>query len=54
MNDDSFAFLKSIEETPSVSGYEGAVAKRIRERMKPIADSIEGRPRLFKPVRDVQ
>lgn len=41
MNDDSFAFLKSIEETPSVTGYEGPVAKLVRERMAKWADQIE-------------
>ena len=40
MNDNSFAFLKSIEETPSVSGYEAPVARVIRERMTGVADSV--------------
>ncbi len=41
MNKDSYAFLQTLEETPSPSGFEQPVQRIIRERMKPIADSIE-------------
>ncbi len=41
MRDECFAFLKAMEETPSVSGFEQPVARVIRERMKPFTDSIE-------------
>ena len=41
MNKESFDFLRQIEETPSVSGYEMPVARIIRKRMKPFADRIE-------------
>ncbi|MFT3787422.1 MAG: M42 family metallopeptidase [Tepidisphaeraceae bacterium] len=41
MNKDSFDFLRRIEETPSVSGYEAPVAKLVRDRMKKWADHIE-------------
>jgi tetrahedral aminopeptidase len=34
MNNDSFEFLKSIEETPSVTGFESPVARIVRDRMK--------------------
>lgn len=40
MTNESFAFLKSIEETPSVSGFEQPVARLVRKRMKPLADQI--------------
>lgn len=41
MPKESFDFLKQIEETPSVSGFEMPVARIVRKRMKPFADSIE-------------
>lgn len=41
MNKDSFDFLKAIEETPSVSGYEAPAAALVRARMKKYADKIE-------------
>jgi len=40
MKEDSFAFLKAIAETPSVSGFEQPVARIIRKQMKPVADEI--------------
>lgn len=40
MQKEPFDFLKKIEETPSVSGFEQPVAKIIRERMKRHADQI--------------
>jgi len=40
MREESFTFLKAMEETPSVSGFEQPVARIIRERMKPFADKI--------------
>lgn len=40
MRNESFEFLKSIEETPSVSGYEQPVARIIRKRMSKYADDI--------------
>lgn len=40
MRSESFDFLKSIEETPSVSGYEQPVARIIRKRMARFADTI--------------
>lgn len=40
MRTESFEFLKSIEETPSVSGYEQPVARIIRKRMSKYADDI--------------
>lgn len=41
MNKDTFEFLKSLQETPSVSGFEQPAMALIRTRMKPYADSIE-------------
>jgi tetrahedral aminopeptidase len=41
MDNDAFDFLRNIEETPSVSGFEQPVGRIIRERMKPFADTIE-------------
>jgi tetrahedral aminopeptidase len=41
MNTETFEFLRSIEETPSVSGYEQPVARLVRKRMEKFADSIE-------------
>lgn len=41
MKPDSFEFLKQIEETPSVSGYEQPVARIVRSRMRRFADSVE-------------
>lgn len=41
MNKEPFEFLKQIEETPSVSGFEMPVARIVRKRMKPFADKIE-------------
>ncbi len=40
MRAESYDFLKSIEETPSVSGYEQPVARIIRKRMGKFADDI--------------
>lgn len=40
MRTESYDFLKSIEETPSVSGFEQPVARIIRKRMAKFADSI--------------
>jgi len=40
MRSESFEFLKSIEETPSVSGYEMPVARIVRKRMEKHADQI--------------
>jgi len=40
MRSESFDFLKSIEETPSVSGYEMPVARLVRKRMEKHADTI--------------
>jgi endoglucanase len=41
MNKEPFDFLKQIEETPSVSGYEQPVARIVRKRMSKWADTIE-------------
>jgi tetrahedral aminopeptidase len=41
MNKESLAFLTSIEETPSVTGYEAPVARIVAQRMKKWADTIE-------------
>ncbi len=38
---ESFEFLKSLQETPSPSGFEQPVQRIVRERMKPFADSVE-------------
>ncbi|GMV97788.1 MAG: M42 family metallopeptidase [Phycisphaerae bacterium] len=40
MQKDAFEFLRAIEETPSVSGFEQPVARIIRKRMTPFADEI--------------
>jgi tetrahedral aminopeptidase len=40
MRAESYDFLKAIEETPSVSGYEQPVARIIRKRMGKFADDI--------------
>ena len=40
MREESFAFLKSILETPSVSGFEQPVGRLIRKRMESIADEV--------------
>ncbi len=40
MRSESYDFLKSIEETPSPSGYEQPVARIVRKRMAKFADSI--------------
>jgi tetrahedral aminopeptidase len=40
MRDESLAFLKEMEETPSVTGFEQPVARIIRKRMGPFADGI--------------
>jgi endoglucanase len=40
MRQESFDFLKQMEETPSVSGFEQPVGRIIRKRMKPFADKI--------------
>ena len=41
MRDESFQFLKQIEETPSVSGFEQPVARIVRKRMSKWADDIQ-------------
>jgi tetrahedral aminopeptidase len=41
MNKDTFEFLRQMEETPSVTGYEAPVARIVRARMKKWADHIE-------------
>ncbi len=38
---ESYDFLKSIQETPSPSGFEQPVQRLVRQRMKPFADTIE-------------
>jgi endoglucanase len=38
---DSYDFFKSIQETPSPSGFEQPVQRIVRNRMKPFADTIE-------------
>jgi endoglucanase len=40
MRSESYDFLKAIEETPSVSGYEQPVARLVRKRMGKFADEI--------------
>lgn len=40
MRPEPFNFLKEMEETPSVTGFEQPVARIIRKRMKPFADEI--------------
>ncbi len=40
MRKDSYDFLKSIQETPSPSGYEQPVQRIVRKRMKPFADTM--------------
>ena len=40
MRPESFEFLKAMEETPSVSGFEQPVGRVIRKRMEPFADEI--------------
>lgn len=40
MRAESFEFLKAMEETPSVSGFEQPVGRVIRKRMEPFADEI--------------
>ncbi len=41
MRKESYNFLKTIQETPSPSGFEQPVQRIVRKRMKPFADSIE-------------
>jgi putative aminopeptidase FrvX len=41
LNQESFEFLKAIEETPSPSGFEQPVQRIVRRRMKAYADTIE-------------
>lgn len=41
MQKKTYDFLKSLQETPSPSGFEQPVQRIIRKRMKPYADSIE-------------
>lgn len=41
MQKETFAFLKELEETPSVSGFEQPAMALIRKRMKGVADTIE-------------
>ncbi|HEY0007680.1 MAG TPA: hypothetical protein VGB55_03060, partial [Tepidisphaeraceae bacterium] len=40
MRAESYDFLKAIEETPSVSGYEQPVARIVRKRMAKFADNV--------------
>jgi endoglucanase len=40
MRSESFEFLRQMEETPSVSGYEQPVGRLVRKRMKKFADEI--------------
>jgi len=40
MQKEPFEFLKAMAETPSVTGFEQPVARIIRKRMKPYADTI--------------
>jgi len=40
MQTEPFKFLKALQETPSVSGFEQPVGRIIRKRMKPFADKI--------------
>lgn len=40
MRSESYEFLKAIEETPSISGYEQPVARLVRKRMAKYADDI--------------
>lgn len=40
MRPESFEFLKVMEETPSVSGFEQPVGRVIRQQMEPVADEI--------------
>jgi endoglucanase len=40
MQKEPFEFLRQIEETPSVSGYEQPVARIVRQRMKQYADHV--------------
>lgn len=41
MRKESHKFLKSLQETPSPSGFEQPVQRIVRDRMKPFADTIE-------------
>ncbi len=41
MRKESYDFLKTIQETPSPSGFEQPVQRVVRERMEPFADAIE-------------
>ncbi len=41
MRKESYKFLKSIQETPSPSGFEQPVQRIVRKRMTPFADSID-------------
>lgn len=41
MRKDALQFLKSLQETPSPSGFEQPVQRVVHKRMKPIADTIE-------------
>ncbi len=41
LNKEPFEFLKSIQETPSPSGFEQPVQRIVRRRMKKYADTIE-------------
>ncbi len=40
MRTEPFDFLKQMEETPSVTGFEQPVARIVRKRMEPFADQI--------------
>lgn len=41
MRKESYQFLKTLQETPSPSGFEQAIQRVVRKRMKPIADKID-------------
>jgi endoglucanase len=40
MNDNDFAFLKELVETPSPSGYEQPAQRAIRRELEPVADEV--------------
>ncbi len=41
MRKESYQFLKLLQETPSPSGFEQAIQRVVRKRMKPLADKID-------------
>jgi putative aminopeptidase FrvX len=40
MDNESFEFLRALQETPSPSGFEQPVQRIVRQRMEPVADEI--------------